>query len=74
MKYMEGADYFVRVIPFPVGRVGGMVTPNDDGTYSVYINANLNRERQLEAYEHEVRHIVNGDFYNEKTIREIEGI
>jgi len=74
MKYMEGVDYFVRVIPFPVGRVGGMVTPNDDGTYSVYINANLNRERQLEAYEHEVRHIVNGDFYNEKTIREIEGI
>lgn len=74
MKYLEGADYFVRVIQFPVTTVGGMVTPNDDGTYSIYINANLNRERQLEAYEHEVRHIVNGDFYNGKSIREIEGI
>lgn len=74
MKYMEGVDYFVRVIPFPVGRVGGMVTPNDDGTYSVYINANLDRERQMEAYRHELKHIANGDFYNGKPIEEIENI
>lgn len=74
MTYLDGADYFVRVIPFPVDCVGGMVTPNDDGTYSIYINANVDSNRQREAYRHEVKHIVNGDFYNGKTIEEIENI
>lgn len=74
MTYIDGADYFVRVVPFPVDCVGGMVTPNDDGTYSVYINENVDPYRQKEAYKHEVGHIVNGDFYNDKPIEEIEDI
>lgn len=72
MTYIDGADYFVRVIPFPVDCVGGMVTPNDDGTFSVYINANLAAPVQREAYLHEVAHIINGDFYNGLPIREVE--
>lgn len=74
MKYIEGVDYFVRIIPFPVNSIGGLVTPNDDGTYSIYINANVDSNRQRKAYQHEVKHIVNGDFYSGKSIEEIEGI
>ena len=71
---IEGIDYYVRVVPFPVRSTGGMVMPNDDGTYSVYINALLSEDRQRKALKHELDHIINGDFYNEKPIEEIERI
>lgn len=71
---IENQDYFVRVIPFPVYSIGGAVTPNDDGTFSVYINANLSLERQRKALKHELDHIENDDFYNGKPITEIEDI
>lgn len=69
-------DYFVRVLPFPpgIGGVNGIVTPNDDGTYSVYINARASYHQQRAALEHELRHIRNNDFYNKKKICEIEDI
>lgn len=71
---IEGSDYHVRVVPFPVNSVGGMVTPNEDGSFSVYINANLSLQRQKEALKHELDHINDGDFYNGKSIGEIENI
>ena len=71
---IEGADYFVRVVPFPIYKVGGMVIPNDDGTYSVYLNARVDSIHQRRAGEHELDHIEDGDFYNDKSIEEIENI
>ena len=71
---IDGADYFVRVVKFPVSAPGGMVMPNDDGTFSVYLNSSLNWEKQVEAYRHEVSHIENDDFYNGKPIEEIENV
>jgi len=38
-----------------------MVTPCADG-YTVYINAALDDKHRIEAYEHALRHIENGDF------------
>lgn len=70
---IENADFFVRVINLPVG-VGGVVTPNDDGTFSIYVNARNTRERQKKSCDHEVGHIRNDDFWNGKTIEEVEGI
>ena len=74
MTFIPDADYFVRVVPFPVDCVGGAVTPNDDGTYSIYINANADIFRQRKAYRHEVDHIINGDLYSTRPISEIEDI
>ena len=48
--------------------------PNDDGSFSVYINANLSQERKKKALKHELDHIENDDFYNGKPITEIEDI
>ena len=70
---IENSDYYVRVVPFPV-RVPGMVMPNEDGTFSIYINADLSELEQREALDHELDHILNNDFYNEKPIWEIEDI
>ena len=74
MTLVENQDYFVRVVPFPVNSVGGMVMPNPDGSFSIYINSNLSQERQKEALDHELDHIRNNDFYNGKPIQEIEDI
>lgn len=71
MRLIEGADYFVRVIDLPV-QIGGMVTPNDDGTYSVYLNARNTAARMAMSFDHEVGHIENDDFYNGKNIGEVE--
>lgn len=74
MNLIEGSDYHVRVIPFPCPTVGGMVTPNDDGSFSVYINANLSQERQKKALRHELEHIEDEDFHNGRPIDEVEDI
>lgn len=74
-KLIEGADYFVRVVPFPSGcGCDGSVTPNDDGTFSIYLDSRTNRERQMLAYDHEIKHVVGDDFYNVRNITEIEDI
>lgn len=64
-------DVFVRFIPLPI-RVKGLVEPNEDGTFSVYINSNLSYFTQQEAYEHELRHIALDHLYVEKDIMDIE--
>ena len=68
---IEGIDYFVRIIPFPAN-CDGAVMLNDDGTYSVYINANTSVAMQYNALQHEINHIKNDDMYSDKSIIEIE--
>ena len=71
---IEGADYFVRLVDFPLG-VGsnGMLLLNDDGTYSVYLNARASADIQKKAMRHEYDHMANDDMYGDKDIRSIEG-
>jgi len=38
------------------------VTANEDGSFSIFINARLNYERQMLAYQHALAHIMNDDF------------
>lgn len=71
MMYIPDVDYFVRVVDLPLP-VGGVVTPNDDGTFSIYINGKRTDEQQMHSYLHEVSHIEDDDFYNDKPIEEIE--
>lgn len=65
-------DHIVRIVNLPWG-VHGCVTPNDDGTFSIYLNARDTHERNIKAYWHEVGHIVRDDFYNGLPIEEVEG-
>ena len=54
----------VRLIDFPT-KGNESVTKNEDDTYTVFINAKLSHEMQLEAYTHALKHILGDDF--EKT-------
>lgn len=72
-KLIEEADYFVRLIDFPVGAgCNGMVMANDDGTYSIYLNARASDEQKKKAYLHETAHILRGDLHGNASITEIE--
>lgn len=63
---LEDADYFVRLVPFPPGKIDGCVTPNDDGTFSVYIDANADDAHRRAALNHELNHIRMDHLYSDK--------
>lgn len=64
-------DYFVRYIALP-RCVEGFVTPNDDDTYSIYINSEIPLERQREALKHELEHLKQNHLYSLASAHEIE--
>lgn len=47
------------------------VVPNEDGSYSIFINARLSDAGRLLAYEHAMRHIEAEDF-QKKSVQSIE--
>jgi len=49
-----------------------MVIPNDDGTFSVYLNARTSHDQQLHSYNHEKNHIEHDDFYRAASIGQME--
>lgn len=51
--------------------IKGAVTKNEDGSYDIFINAQLSHEEKLRVYRHELHHILNDDFYK-VDVQEIE--
>lgn len=65
-------DVNVIIMDNPFG-IKGSVHKNSDESYTIIIDAHLNREQQVEVYEHEMKHILSDDF--EKTdVQNIERI
>lgn len=71
---IEGVDYFVRLVDFPNFKCNGAIALNNDGTYSVYINARASEEQKKKAMRHEFDHMANDDMYGCKDIHTIEQI
>lgn len=57
--------HMVHFIDFPTTRVDELVTLNDDGSYSVFINSRLSHDGIIKAYKHALNHIKNEDFYKD---------
>ena len=72
MTLIEGIDFFIYPVDFPNFANKGAVMINPDNTYSVYINSRYPQCQWREIIEHELRHILNDDFYNDLDIRFIE--
>ena len=68
---IEDADYFVKVIPFPIP-VPAFLHLNKDDTYVLFLNANMDYDHWLNGWEHEMMHIVRDDMYGDKDILDIE--
>lgn len=62
-------DIFVYTVKLPPG-IDEVVMPCLDG-YTVYLDANLDHESRIKAYEHAVYHIRNHDF-ERPDVQEIE--
>lgn len=68
---MMTPDVNVVVIDFKSYKGKEMVSANEDGSYTILINARLSYDGQLKAYEHAMRHIENDDF-QESDVQKIE--
>lgn len=55
-------DYQVKLIQFPNNNVKESVVENEDGSYTIFIEASLSREMQQEYFAHAMRHIFGNDF------------
>jgi len=58
---MSNEDVFVHLLNLPA-KTNEIVSVNEDGTFSVFINAKLSNDGQLRAYKHALKHIKSGDF------------
>lgn len=61
-------NIIIRLIDMPI-EVPGVTVVDPDGNYNVYLNSRGDIEK---AFVHELRHILNNDFYNEDDISRIE--
>ena len=57
------------------GDIHGAVMLTKDGSDfpNIYINDALSPEARRKAFEHEMDHLENDDFYNDRSIEEVEG-
>lgn len=62
-------NIIIRIIDMPA-ETPGMTVVDADGNYNIYLNSKCDLEYALI---HELKHINNNDFYNEKDIRLVEG-
>lgn len=51
-----------------------VVHANDDGTYTILVNSNKSKQKQIQGVLHELQHINNDDFYTELQADIIERI
>lgn len=59
---VEGIDYFVYYSQFPNYANPSSVTPNDDGTFTIYLNTRYPPDFLENHLRHELRHIARGHF------------
>ncbi len=53
-------------------KVHGMLRENEDGSFTILLNSRDSRERNLKAYQHEIKHLMRDDLYSEEDIQIIE--
>jgi len=63
------ADIYTYIVDMPT-ELREMVAPCIDG-YTVYINAKLDTDKQREAYNHALKHILSDD-WSKSDVQEIE--
>ena len=65
----------VFIIDFPKRSTASeAVTENEDGGFTIFINARISAPAQREAYKHALKHINNGDFSRCERVTDIEYI
>ncbi len=58
---MDSGNINVQYANMPT-RIKGFIRPNEDGSYTVMLNARHSSEQNKHTLDHEIRHIKNGDY------------
>ena len=61
----------VRFVNLPT-KVRAYTIRDEECDFNIYINARISNDQQLAAYDHEIKHIKNGDFNKEMPVGLIE--
>lgn len=64
-------DYQVQLIQFADTRTKETVVENEDGSYTIFIEASLDSINQRKAFQHAMKHIL-GDDFRKENINKIE--
>ena len=64
-------DVIVRLTRLP-HKVEGTTSIDEEGDYNVYLNTDIDDEKQRAALRHELNHIRHGHFYDERPLDEDE--
>ena len=59
---VKDEDVFVEIIDLGNTEVPEVVHKNEDGTYTIFLNARFSFDRLQESCKHAISHIENGDF------------
>ena len=57
MSYVEGVDYWVRLVEFPSRASAAVTVSNGDGTFTIYINTRFDERARAAGLRHELEHI-----------------
>ena len=72
MKLIEGIDYFIYYMNMPP-KIYAFVMPNEDATFSIFLDPRRDYFHRRKDLEHELNHIRNDDLYSGLPISAIEG-
>lgn len=61
----------IRIVDMPLSLRGATVK-DENGDYNMYLNARLSDEERGKAYRHEIEHIRQGHFYQERPVADLE--
>ena len=64
-------DFRVVLKDFKTTKIGACITPNEDGTHTIFVNERLSKDQQAKAVKHELNHFYNDDF-SKLDVNEIE--
>ena len=68
---METMNFDYQVFFMDGMTVNEVITENEDGSFTIFINNNLCDSKRLEAIDHAIRHITGRDF-EKNNVQEIE--
>lgn len=68
---MAQGDVIIRQIALPY-TIKGVTLPNNDGTYSIYINTTIPQEQQEKALRHELTHVDKGHLHDPYSVADNE--
>lgn len=64
-------DIIVKLVNFPTTKIRACITPNEDGTHTIFVNAKLSTYQQAKAVRHEIDHYFKDDF-SKSDVRDAE--